>query len=48
MIPGLYQIGASTHPGPGLGAGSGTLVAQELLYPASSSGLSNWAAGGDV
>jgi phytoene dehydrogenase-like protein len=28
---GLYQIGASTHPGPGLGAGSGTLVAQELL-----------------
>jgi phytoene dehydrogenase-like protein len=30
---GLYQIGASTHPGPGLGAGSGTLVAQELLRP---------------
>lgn len=29
----LYQIGASTHPGPGLGAGSGTLVAQELLRP---------------
>jgi phytoene dehydrogenase-like protein len=27
----LYHIGASTHPGPGLGAGSGTLVAQELL-----------------
>lgn len=27
----LYQIGASTHPGPGLGAGSGTLVAHELL-----------------
>lgn len=26
----LYQIGASTHPGPGLGAGSGYLVAQEL------------------
>lgn len=26
----LYQIGASTHPGPGLGAGSGYLVAQTL------------------
>ena len=30
----LYHIGASTHPGPGLGAGSGTLVADELLRPA--------------
>ncbi|PWU18984.1 MAG: FAD-dependent oxidoreductase [Candidatus Rokuibacteriota bacterium] len=30
-IRGLYHIGASTHPGPGLGAGSGTLVAQQLL-----------------
>ncbi|MDX6477836.1 MAG: hypothetical protein QOG29_423, partial [Gaiellaceae bacterium] len=29
----LFHIGASTHPGPGLGAGSGTLVAQELLQP---------------
>ena len=28
---GLYQIGASTHPGPGLGAVSGTLVAKRLL-----------------
>jgi phytoene dehydrogenase-like protein len=27
----LWHIGASTHPGPGLGAGSGTLVAKELL-----------------
>lgn len=27
---GLFQIGASTHPGPGLGAGSGYLVAQAL------------------
>ncbi len=27
----LWQIGASTWPGPGLGAGSGTLVAQALL-----------------
>jgi phytoene dehydrogenase-like protein len=30
-IGALYQIGASTHPGPGLGAGSGTLVAHQLL-----------------
>ena len=27
----LWHIGASTHPGPGLGAGSGTLVAKSLL-----------------
>ena len=32
-VAGLYHIGASTHPGPGLGAGSGTLVADELLRP---------------
>ena len=32
-IAGLYHIGASTWPGPGLGAGSGTLVAEELLRP---------------
>jgi phytoene dehydrogenase-like protein len=30
-VPNLYHIGASTHPGPGLGAGSGWLVAQRLL-----------------
>ncbi len=30
---GLWQIGASTHPGPGLGAGSGYLVAKQLLRP---------------
>jgi phytoene dehydrogenase-like protein len=29
----LFHIGASTWPGPGLGAGSGTLVAHELLKP---------------
>ena len=29
----LWHIGASTWPGPGLGAGSGTLVAQALLRP---------------
>jgi phytoene dehydrogenase-like protein len=32
-IPRLWHIGASTHPGPGLGAGSGTLVAKQLLEP---------------
>ena len=30
-VANLFQIGASTHPGPGLGAGSGTLVARDLL-----------------
>ena len=30
-VKGLWHIGASTHPGPGLGAGSGTLVAKRLL-----------------
>ena len=29
----LYHIGASTHPGPGLGAGSGTLAARDILRP---------------
>lgn len=29
-VPGLYHIGASTHPGPGLGGGSGFLLAQSL------------------
>jgi phytoene dehydrogenase-like protein len=29
-VPGLYQIGASTHPGPGLGGGSGFLLANSL------------------
>jgi len=29
----LWHIGASTWPGPGLGAGSGTLVAKKLLTP---------------
>jgi phytoene dehydrogenase-like protein len=32
-VDGLFEIGASTWPGPGLGAGSGTLVAHELLRP---------------
>ena len=29
-VKGLYHIGASTHPGPGLGGGSGYLVAKAL------------------
>lgn len=29
-VPGLWHIGASTHPGPGLGGGSGFLLASEL------------------
>lgn len=29
-IPGLYNIGASTHPGPGLAGGSGFLLASSL------------------
>ncbi len=32
-VEGLWHIGASTHPGPGLGGGSGTLVADALLKP---------------
>lgn len=30
-IKGLWHIGASTHPGPGLGGGSGYLVAKRLI-----------------
>jgi phytoene dehydrogenase-like protein len=29
-VSGLYHIGASTHPGPGLGGGSGYLLAKSL------------------
>jgi len=32
-VAGLWHIGASTHPGPGLGAGSGYLVYKELTRP---------------
>lgn len=31
VLPGLWHIGASTHPGPGLSGGSGHLVARRLL-----------------
>jgi phytoene dehydrogenase-like protein len=32
-VDALWHVGASTHPGPGLGAGSGYLVAKELTKP---------------
>lgn len=32
-VGGVFHIGAFTHPGPGLGGGSGHLVAQQLLAP---------------
>jgi phytoene dehydrogenase-like protein len=32
-VDGLWHIGASTHPGPGLGGGSGYLVAKALTRP---------------
>jgi phytoene dehydrogenase-like protein len=32
-VENVWHIGASTHPGPGLGGGSGALVAAELLEP---------------
>lgn len=34
-VQGLWHIGASTHPGPGLSGGSGHLVAQKLTAPPS-------------
>jgi len=37
----LYHIGASTWPGPGLGAGSGTIVARALLQPPAARRLVN-------
>jgi phytoene dehydrogenase-like protein len=33
-VEGLWHVGASTHPGPGLGAGSGYLAYKELTKPA--------------
>ncbi|HEY0417583.1 MAG TPA: NAD(P)/FAD-dependent oxidoreductase, partial [Gaiellaceae bacterium] len=32
-VKGVWHVGASTHPGPGLGGGSGAIVAQQLLEP---------------
>jgi phytoene dehydrogenase-like protein len=37
-VPGLWQCGASTHPGPGLNAASGRIVARALLNEASGRG----------
>jgi phytoene dehydrogenase-like protein len=33
-VANVWHVGASTHPGPGLGGGSGALVAAQLLVPA--------------
>jgi phytoene dehydrogenase-like protein len=32
-VENVWHVGASTHPGPGLGGGSGALVAAQLLEP---------------
>ena len=32
-VANVWHVGASTHPGPGLGGGSGALVAAQLLEP---------------
>ena len=32
-VDGVWHVGASTHPGPGLGGGSGALVAAQLTEP---------------
>ena len=37
----LWHIGASTWPGPGLGAGSGTIVAKQLLKPSAGTRVRN-------
>lgn len=42
-VRGLWHIGASTHPGPGLGGGSGHLVAQALTAPGPATRLRSWA-----
>jgi phytoene dehydrogenase-like protein len=34
VVPGVWHIGAATHPGPGLGGGSGHLVAQSIIKAA--------------
>ena len=31
QVENVWHVGASTHPGPGLGGGSGALVAAQLL-----------------
>jgi phytoene dehydrogenase-like protein len=41
-VQGVWHVGASTHPGPGLGGGSGALVAQQLLEPPLPKRLAAW------
>jgi phytoene dehydrogenase-like protein len=45
FVEGVWHIGASTHPGPGLGAGSGTLAADGILEPTTSRRLATKLAG---
>jgi phytoene dehydrogenase-like protein len=44
----LFHIGASTWPGPGLGAGSGPLVARELLRPPLARRVGAWIRSGSA
>jgi phytoene dehydrogenase-like protein len=45
FVEGVWHVGASTHPGPGLGAGSGTMVADAILEPAAPKRLATKLAG---
>ena len=45
FVEGVWHVGASTHPGPGLGAGSGTMVADSILEPAAPRRLATKLAG---
>ena len=45
FVEGVWHVGASTHPGPGLGAGSGTMVADAILEPAAPRRLATKLAG---
>ena len=45
FVEGVWHVGASTHPGPGLGAGSGTIAADGILEPTASRRLATKLAG---
>ncbi len=45
FVEGVWHVGASTHPGPGLGAGSGTMVADAILEPSAPKRLASKLAG---
>ena len=45
FVDGVWHVGASTHPGPGLGAGSGTMVADAILEPTAPKRLATKLAG---